>query len=113
MGLVRRHLVAFWPCPPTLAVLAATYGDDERAVLHFDGALALDPDRLTGSPYAIARCRYEYARLLLARNAVNNRDRVLDLIEQARRDALRFEMQHLGNKLDELAAARTEHQAEL
>jgi hypothetical protein len=85
-----------------LALLAATYGDYERAVHHFDAAL--DPDEMTGSPYAIARCRYEYARLLLTRNAATNRDRVLQLIEQVRRDALRFEMRHLENKLDALAA---------
>jgi tetratricopeptide (TPR) repeat protein len=85
-----------------LALLAATYGDYERAIQHFDAAVG--PQRMTGSPYAVARCRYEYARMLLTADAVNNRDRVLNLIRQVRQDVLGFEMRHLGIKLDALAA---------
>jgi tetratricopeptide (TPR) repeat protein len=83
-----------------LAALAVTRGDSDRAAEHFQAALAADETK--GSPYAVAKCKYDYALALLNRAAPGDRDRADELLRDAQTTATRLGMGALETQLREL-----------
>jgi hypothetical protein len=83
-----------------LARLAATCGDRDLACAHFETALTRDEK--TGSPYAVAKCKYEYAVVLLDSPAAGERKRADELLRDARESATRFGMAALEAKVSAL-----------
>jgi hypothetical protein len=83
-----------------LAALAAICEKRDRAAEHFENALA--HDEATGSAYAVAKCKYDYALTLLDRQAPGDRDRAEELLRDAQATATRLRMGALETKLREL-----------
>jgi hypothetical protein len=85
-----RHVVAFTAPHPVvclgsasfyLGLLATARSKWKEAAGHFEAAIAAH-DRLGAGPL-LARSRYEYARMLLARSPATDRSRALGLLERA------------------------------
>lgn len=86
-----------------LALLARTAGFPDEAERHFANALEMNL-RMSARPY-VAQSQYEYARLLLARRASGDRDRAMDLLDQAGRIATDLGMRALLRRANTLRAS--------
>jgi class 3 adenylate cyclase/tetratricopeptide (TPR) repeat protein len=84
-----------------LGMLAALLRRWDDAAEHFEQALAANA-RL-GALRALAITQYEYARMLLDRDAGGDRDRAADLLEQAQDGGQRLGMESLVRKVRDLA----------
>jgi DNA-binding CsgD family transcriptional regulator/tetratricopeptide (TPR) repeat protein len=85
-----------------LGMLAATMGEYEVAARHF--AVALELNERMGTPVWLAHTRYQYARMLLARNRQGDERRACELLAQARVTATRIGMATLLGRIDQLRA---------
>jgi class 3 adenylate cyclase/tetratricopeptide (TPR) repeat protein len=72
-----------------LGVLAATMSRFEQAAAHFEAALEREAE--TGSPYALAKARCDYASMLLTRDQPGDRERAGELLAEALETAERLE----------------------
>lgn len=86
-----------------LAVLARTLGAPADAERHF--ATALEVNLRTGARPYVAQSQYEFARLLLSRRAAGDRDRAMDLLDQAGRIATDLGMRSLIRRANALRAS--------
>jgi tetratricopeptide (TPR) repeat protein len=93
--------ISFGSAALILAQLAAFLGDQRAAEQHFERALAFNIR--TRQRVWVARTRYHYAEMLLARAAKGDADRARELVRVARADALELGMSELSRKLDALA----------
>ena len=73
-----------------LGMLAATFGDRERAGVHFEAALALDGK--AGAATWVAHTAYEYARLLREGGSADDARRADELLAEASELAKRIGM---------------------
>jgi len=80
-----------------LGMLAATLGDWDQAEAHFEYALYLN--RRMAVPTWTAHTAYEYARMLLRRDAPNDRRRAVDLLADASAGAERYGLRGLTEKI--------------
>jgi tetratricopeptide (TPR) repeat protein len=94
-----------------LGVLAATLSRFDQAAAHFEAALERDVE--TGSPYALAKARCDYASMLLRREQPGDRERALALLEEARLAAEHLEFKSLLDREAELRSAATGEAAAL
>jgi DNA-binding CsgD family transcriptional regulator len=83
-----------------LGLLAMTMSRWTEAIGHFEGALALNQS--IGARLPLAHTQYDYAAMLLARDALSDRDRATSLLQQSRESAREMGIQ----ALEERAAAR-------
>jgi predicted ATPase/DNA-binding CsgD family transcriptional regulator len=79
-----------------LGMLAATMTRWEEAERHFEYALEMDAN--TGSWAWLAQTRYEYARMLLARNGPDDREKAQALLDDALTAAAEFGMRSTEEK---------------
>lgn len=86
-----------------LALLARTAGRADDAERHFANALELNL-RMGARPY-VAQSQFEYARMLLARRAPGDRDRAMELLDQAGRIATELGMRALLRRTNALRAS--------
>jgi hypothetical protein len=89
-GSISRHL-------GVLATVLERWEDGDRHFRH-----ALERNARLGSPPLVARTRVDYARLLLARGAPEDRSRAVDLLEPALASARALGMAPLGRRAREL-----------
>ena len=80
-----------------LGMLAATMSDWDQAEAHFEYALYLN--RRMGAHTWTARTAYEYARMLLSRDAAGDRRRAGELLADAAASAERFGLRALEGKV--------------
>jgi DNA-binding CsgD family transcriptional regulator/tetratricopeptide (TPR) repeat protein len=80
-----------------LGMLAATAGDRDRAILHFEAALARD--RAAGASTWVAHTAYEYGRLLRDRGRAEDAGRAGELLAEAADLARRIGMRALLERL--------------
>ena len=80
-GAMPHPVVCFGPASFYLGLLATVTSRWAEAGDHFEAAIAAN-DRLGGGPF-LARTRYEYARMLLARDQAGDRRRADELLDQA------------------------------
>lgn len=83
-----------------LGLLAATQSRWQEAGTHFDDALAYN-ERI-GAKLFLARTQYEYAQMLLARNQPEDRDRAMQLLDQALSTAQELGMIKLQDRVHSL-----------
>lgn len=86
-----------------LGLLATTMGCREKAVAHFEDALAMDT--AIGAQPFVARTQRDYAAVLLACGGPSNRDKVLALVDRALEAGQRLGMARL---VDEAAPLKEE-----
>jgi len=103
-----RAVVCAGSARHSLAILAALLGRHDEAERHFADALAMNL-RLGARPFA-AYTRFEYARMLLARGAGDDRPRAVELLREAGAVARELGMLLLQRRVEALAA---EHGAAL
>ena len=97
------HLVSCYGAADRyLGMLAATLGESERAVEHFEAALALN--RRMGAATWLAHTAYEYGRFLLRRRRVD-RDRAGAMLGEAASLAGRIGMPTLLGRIEALGGA--------
>ncbi len=80
-----------------LALLAATLGRNDEAAAHFE--FALHQNARVGAPPFVAQTQCDYARFLLRRAAVGDREKAEALLSEALTTATRLELVHLRTKL--------------
>lgn len=80
-----------------LAVLAGVLERWGDAVRHFEDAIAMN-EKLGARPW-LARTRYDYARVLLTRDAPGDRERATALLEEEESSARRIGMDHLAARI--------------
>jgi tetratricopeptide (TPR) repeat protein len=80
-GVMPHPVVCFGPASLYLGLLATVTSRWAEAGGHFEAAVAAD-ERLGAGPF-LARTRYEYARMLLARGQAGDRRRAAELLDQA------------------------------
>ena len=106
------HGLACWGSTSRpLGRLAATLGRHEEAVRHFEDAVARHAEM--GARPLLARTRYEYAEVLLARGDPCERARALELLDRALDAARELGMAGLAERAEGLrqAAGRTQRPA--
>jgi tetratricopeptide (TPR) repeat protein len=86
-----------------LGMLAATFGDTDRAQRHYEAALRLEEQLRT--PPAIARTKYWYGRLLVDRATDPDRQQAATLLRSARSTATSLGMDRLVRDIDLMAPA--------
>jgi DNA-binding CsgD family transcriptional regulator len=100
-NVVIGHVVACYGAADRyLGMLAATFGDWDRAEGHFAGAMTLN--RQMGASTWLARTAYEYGRMLLARGGAA--EHAAALLEQADELAERIGMTALRRRIDAIRA---------
>ena len=87
----------------SLGILAATMSEWDVAGRHFDDALAMNAD-MDAHPW-LASTRYDYARMLVARNSAGDRERARELVTGARAFAAELGMNGLSASLARLESS--------
>jgi tetratricopeptide (TPR) repeat protein len=105
LGIMPHPVVCFGSASFYLGVLATVTCRWAQASDHFEAAIAAN-DRLGAAPL-LARTRYEYARMLLARGQAAGRGRALELLDQALAAASSLGMAALAEEIQALQAAQT------
>jgi AAA ATPase domain len=85
VGVMPHPVVCFGSASFYLGLLATVASSWAAAADHFEAAIAAN-DRLGAGPF-LARTRYEYARMLLARGQADDRRRATELLNQALAEA--------------------------
>jgi tetratricopeptide (TPR) repeat protein len=104
VGIMPHPVVCFGSASFYLGLLATVTARWEEAADHFEAAIAAN-DRLGAGPL-LARTRYEYARMLLARGQAADGSRALRLLEEALATASTLGMAALVEGIQRLQAAR-------
>jgi hypothetical protein len=84
-----------------LGMLASTIGDWTQAEVHFNAALEMN-ERLHAWP-SLAHTKHEFARMLLGRSRLTDRDRARILLAEASASTEVFHMTFLRNKIQTIA----------
>lgn len=104
-----RSAVVFGLCFGSVArplgCLAAMRPELGEAARHFEDAL--DANRLLGSPPWVAHTEYDYARMLLTRGMLEDREKGLDLLARCTKTARELAMKSLLDKAEALRAGAT------
>ena len=88
-----------------LGLLAATRGHWDEATRHFESALAMNAQM--GAPLFVARTRYEYARMLIARGNAGDQAKASGLLAEALATAQTLGMNSLSQKIVDLRSNST------
>jgi DNA-binding SARP family transcriptional activator len=100
--VVGYGLACMGSCSRPLGLLALARDDVPEACRHFDDALAANT--AAGARPEIAHVQYEYARALLARAAVADRERATALLDESRSTAHELGMKSLKRRVDSVRA---------
>jgi tetratricopeptide (TPR) repeat protein len=106
----RNIVVGEWGVPRgsahrQLGVLAAAMSRFDQAAAHFEAALERDAE--TGSAYALAKARCDYASMLLRRDGLGDRERALALLDEAQVSAEELGAIAIANAVEQLRAEAT------